>query len=107
MASMARSSRGTSRCLSPLPRTSSIRVPGGAALAGRDRASLRCCRIAARRLGDDHDPGVRFPVEARKGGPILEVNQGGGVIIVEIVALLEAPEHVGRPVMSDLRQDVP
>ncbi len=40
MAAMARSCKGTSRCLSPLPRTSSMRVPGGAASEGKDRASL-------------------------------------------------------------------
>ena len=71
-----------------------------------------CCQIAACQLGDNHDPGVGDPVRTRKSrsvfelDPIDQINQGGGIIIVEIVALAESLECMDRPVASDCRNDV-
>jgi hypothetical protein len=68
-------------------------------------------QIAARQLGDDHDPGLGVPVKTRKSSSVLELNpinqidQGGGIIIVEIVALAESPECMDRPVAFDRRHD--
>jgi hypothetical protein len=62
---------------------------------------------------NDHDPRVRISVRARKSSlvlefdPIDEVDQRGGIIVVETVALLEAPERMDRPMTSDCGYDVP
>jgi hypothetical protein len=85
---------------------------GLALVAGRRSLPSGGCQIAACQLGDDHGPGVGVPIRTRKCSsvleldPIDEVDQGGGIIIVEIVALAEPPECMDRPVTFDRRHNV-
>jgi hypothetical protein len=75
--------------------------PAPAPTSCQNSAATTCC-----------DSRVRFPVGPRTGSPVLELDpideadQGGGIIIVEIVALAAPPERMDRPVAFDRHHDV-